>query len=378
MRIDVTRAAKARRERIEVVVVRAEPQILELLGVAVPEDARPAMLAVACAKVEPVALAARIEAEAAIEPLGDFDIRNAENEPVERMDAQRIGTSMDGRLGIHDKGRSGSAITAHDSKITGAGGSNIRGRAPGDCAEALFRCERNQVDPGTQTVIVTGASGNLGRAVVDAFDVGGANLVLVGRHREALAGRFGQASERRLVVAADLVLQADARAVCDAAMTRFGRIDVLCNVAGGFRMGEPVHETSDATWQFLFDLNAKSVLNMARAVVPRMLQAKRGCIVNVAAHAALRAMANAGAYAASKSVVMRLTEAMSAELREHGINVNCVLPTIIDTPENRRAMPHADFARWVAPDDLARIIVFLASPAARAIHGAAIPVTGLG
>ena len=229
----------------------------------------------------------------------------------------------------------------------------------------------------TRTVIVTGATGNLGRAVVEAFDASGANLVLVGGHREALAERFGDEGERRLLVVADLVLQRDAQAVADAAARRFGRIDVLCNLAGGFRMGEPVHATSDATWQFLFDLNAKSVLNMARAVVPRMLEAGRGCIVNVAAYSALRATANAGAYAASKSVVIRLTEAMAAELREHGINVNCVLPTIIDTPENRRSMPHADPGRWVAPDDLARIIVFLASPDARAIHGAAIPVTGL-
>src|SRR6185437_10984476 len=150
------------------------------------------------------------------------------------------------------------------------------------------------------------------------------------------------------------------------------------NIAGGFRMGEPVHETSDETWQFLFDLNAKSVLDMARAVVPKMLERRRGCIVNVAAHAALKASANMGAYVASKSVVIRLTEAMSAELRAHGINVNCVLPTTLDTPQNRQAMPSVDPARWVAPADLASIIAFLASPAARALHGAAIPVSGLG
>jgi len=159
-------------------------------------------------------------------------------------------------------------------------------------------------------------------------------------------------------------------------MARFGRIDVLCNLAGGFRMAA-VHETTDEAWQSLFDLNVKTVLNMARSVVPRMLAAGRGFVVNVAAYAALHASASMGPYAASKSAVIRLTEAMSAELREHGINVNCVLPTIIDTPENRRAMPKTDPGRWVDPDDLARIIAFLASPAARAIHGAAIPVTGL-
>jgi NAD(P)-dependent dehydrogenase (short-subunit alcohol dehydrogenase family) len=232
------------------------------------------------------------------------------------------------------------------------------------------------VESGGETVVVTGASGNLGRAVAEAFLRRGARLVLVARHREVLAERFGDEDPQRLFVAADLTAQAGADAVAQAAMARFGRIDVLCNLAGGFRMAA-VHETSDEAWQSLFDLNVKTVLNMARAVVPRMLAAGHGFIVNVAAYAALHASADMGAYAASKSAVVRLTEAMSAELREHGINVNCVLPTIIDTPENRRAMPKADHGRWVDPSDLASIIAFLASSAARAIHGAAIPVTGL-
>ena len=229
----------------------------------------------------------------------------------------------------------------------------------------------------TRTAIVTGAAGNLGRAVADAFEADGASVVLVGRTLESLRGRLGAETDRRLFLAADLRVQADADAVAKRAIDRFGRIDALCNIAGGFRMGEPVHETSDDTWQWLFDRNARSVLTMARAVVPRMLAQGAGAIVNVGAFAAQRGTANMGAYCASKSVVIRITESMAAELRERSINVNCVLPTILDTPENRRAMPDADPARWVAPADLARIMVFLASPAARAIHGAAIPVTGL-
>ncbi|MEO9137056.1 MAG: SDR family NAD(P)-dependent oxidoreductase [Casimicrobiaceae bacterium] len=228
-----------------------------------------------------------------------------------------------------------------------------------------------------QTVVVTGAAGNLGRAVVNQFADSGANLVLVGLRKERLTERFGRENDRQLFVAADLGEQGPATAVAEAAVARFGHIDVLCNLAGGFRMGEPVHETSDETWQFLFDLNAHSVLHMVRAVVPRMLARGGGKIVNVGAYAARKGVANMGAYCASKAVVIRLTESMAAELRERNINVNCVLPTVIDTPENRRSMPDADPSRWVAPDDLARIIVFLASPAARAIHGAAIPVTGL-
>jgi len=138
-----------------------------------------------------------------------------------------------------------------------------------------------------------------------------------------------------------------------------------------------VHETSDKDWDFLFNLNARTVLNMAKAVVPGMIKGGGGKIVNVGAYAAQKGAARMGAYIASKSAVIRLTETMAAELREQNINVNCVLPTIIDTPENRAAMPDADPRRWVAPQDLAAVVLFLASDAARAIHGAALPVTGL-
>jgi NAD(P)-dependent dehydrogenase (short-subunit alcohol dehydrogenase family) len=230
---------------------------------------------------------------------------------------------------------------------------------------------------GGRTVMVTGAAGNLGRAVAGAFADLGANLALVNLHRERLEQTFGGETERRLFLPANLLEQASVDAAVSNALARFKRIDVLCNLAGGFRMGEPVHETSDETWNFLFDVNARTVLNTARAVVPRMLASGGGKIVNVAAHAAQKGAAAMGAYAASKSAVIRLTESMAAELREKNINVNCVLPTIIDTPENRAAMPAADPRRWIAPQDLASIILFLASDASRALHGAAIPVTAL-
>jgi NAD(P)-dependent dehydrogenase (short-subunit alcohol dehydrogenase family) len=227
------------------------------------------------------------------------------------------------------------------------------------------------------TVIVTGAAGNLGRAVAKAFGREGANLVLADLDRGTLAQRSGDDDERQLLVAADLRDRDAANAVADAAMQRFRRIDVLCNIAGGFRMGAAVHETSGDTWDFLLDLNARTVLNMAAAVVPRMIAGGGGKVVNVGAYAAQKGVAGMGAYCAAKAAVIRLTEAMAAELREKNVNVNCVLPTIIDTPENRRAMPGADASRWVAPDDLANVVLFLASQRAKAIHGAAVPVSGL-
>ena len=228
-----------------------------------------------------------------------------------------------------------------------------------------------------RTIVITGAAGNLGRAVADAFAGRGANLVLVDLKNEALQRVFGAGDSRRLLAAVNLLDQAQLDAMAMQAVERFGRIDVLANLAGGFRMGEPVHATSDTTWKFLLDINAGTLLHAVRAVVPRMLAQGGGRIVNVGAYAAQKGAARMGAYIAAKSAVIRLTETLAAELRDKKINVNCVLPTIIDTPENRAAMPDADPGRWVAPADLASVIVFLASDAARAIHGAALPVTGL-
>lgn len=228
-----------------------------------------------------------------------------------------------------------------------------------------------------RTVVITGAAGNLGRAVAQAFADRGANLALVDVRREPLISAYAEETATRMFAPTDLLDQQAVNAMAAAVTGRFGGIDVLCNIAGGFRMGEAVHETGDDTWNFLFDLNARTMLHAVRAVVPGMVRAGRGRIVSVGAFAAQKGAAQMGAYVASKSAVIRLTETMAAELRDKGINVNCVLPTIIDTPQNRQAMPDADPSRWVSPQDLAATIVFLASDGARAIHGAAIPLTGL-
>ncbi|HTT09609.1 MAG TPA: SDR family oxidoreductase [Burkholderiaceae bacterium] len=234
------------------------------------------------------------------------------------------------------------------------------------------------MDFADRVVLITGAGGNLGRAVAAAFAARGARLVLFDRRRDHLEKVFGAEDDRRVFAPLDLLDAAQVNAAVDRSAGRFGRIDALANLAGGFRMGTPVHATPDADWNFMLDLNARTLLNMVRAVVPRMLEGGRGGrIVNVGAFAALKGAARMGAYVAAKSVVIRLTESMAAELREKGINVNCVLPTIIDTPENRAAMPDADPARWVAPQDLANVVAFLCSDAARAVHGAALPVSGL-
>ena len=230
---------------------------------------------------------------------------------------------------------------------------------------------------GTRQVLITGAAGNLGRAVAQVFLLQDAALILVDRQHDALVQAFGAANPSQRLIALDLLdRESVVRAVADT-LVHVHKIDVLCHLAGGFHMGEAVHETSEAQWSGLLDLNVRTLLNIAAAVVPHMLARGAGRIVNVGAHSARQGLANMGAYTAAKASVIRLTEAMSAELRERGINVNCVLPTVLDTPQNRAAMPDAEPARWVRPEDLAQVIAFLASDAARAVHGVALPVTGL-
>ena len=224
-------------------------------------------------------------------------------------------------------------------------------------------------------VLVTGAAGALGRAVVAHFAARGASLALLDREAGALAALAETAAES-LPLATDLLDAAAVARAVEAAVARFGGVAAAVNLAGGFTMGEPVHATAAATWQQMLDLNVRTMLNVAAAVVPVMQRARHGAIVNVGAASAQRGAANMGAYIAAKSTVMRLTESMSAELRDDGIRVNAVLPSIIDTPANRASMPEADFTRWVAPEALAAVIGFLASDDARAIHGANIPVTG--
>ncbi|MEW6644750.1 MAG: SDR family NAD(P)-dependent oxidoreductase [Pseudomonadota bacterium] len=227
-------------------------------------------------------------------------------------------------------------------------------------------------------VMITGAAGNLGRAVASAFKEHGARLILVGSSLSHLRTTFSNAPAGWQLVEADLTDRETAAQRLRDAIATAGRLDALCTLAGGFRMGEAVHETSAETWNQMMDVNVKTLLTAVQAAVPAMLAQGRGRIVTVGAASARQGLAAMGAYTAAKSAVMRLTEAMAAELGPKGINVNAVLPGVIDTPQNRAAMPDADPAAWVKPADLAAVIRFLASDAAAAVNGALIPVTGRG
>jgi len=215
-----------------------------------------------------------------------------------------------------------------------------------------------------KTVVVTGANGTLGKAVCAAAQEAGAHVL-------RLDLQF--ASEADGEYAVDLTDLAATRACFDA----IGSFDALFNLAGGFAMGTSTADESDEQWDLMFKLNVTTLRNAIKAAVPHLLAGGGGAIVNVGAYGAREGQALMSAYVASKSVVMRLTESLANELRGQGVNVNAVLPTVIDTPPNRSAMPDADPSEWVAPADLANVICFLASDAARAVHGALVPVRGL-
>lgn len=231
-----------------------------------------------------------------------------------------------------------------------------------------------------QVVMITGASGNLGNATGRAFLEAGAKLALVDRHEEQLLKTFPELINEPdcfMSGCADLTLQKEVDQVVTAAIGYFNQIDILVNTVGGYRAGTPIHETSTDTWDFMINLNARTAFITTHCLVPHMLHQGYGKIIHLAARPGLKGVANASAYSASKSAVIRLVESASAEVKKQGININCILPGTIDTPQNREAMPYAEFSRWVTPKSIADVIMFLASDAGRDIHGAAIPVYGL-
>jgi NAD(P)-dependent dehydrogenase (short-subunit alcohol dehydrogenase family) len=232
-----------------------------------------------------------------------------------------------------------------------------------------------------QVVIITGAVGNLGAATARAFQQLGARTVLVDRSTERLRAAYPAlmtSPDHLLAGEVDLSDAGSIAQMVEEAVRKFGRIDALVNTVGGYRGGKPAHEEDVATWDFLFNVNVRTTLLCCRAIIPRMLAGRGGRIINVASRDGLMGRAGYSAYSASKSAVLRLTESLAQELKASNINVNCIMPGTIDTPQNRKASPDADFSKWVEPEAIADVILFLASDAARAINGAAVPVYGKG
>jgi len=230
-----------------------------------------------------------------------------------------------------------------------------------------------------KVIIITGAAGNLGRAVAARVQAQGARMVLVEQSDEHLKTAFAElvnSTQHWLAGGVDMTSPDAVSAMAAEAHKRFGRIDGLVNTVGGFRGGKPVHEADLAEWDFMYDINVRTALHACRAVIPYMLKAQSGRIINVASRNAFQGSPHYAAYSAAKTAVLRLTESLAGELKTRGINVNCIVPGTIDTPQNRADMPKADFSTWVPPEDLAHVVTFLLSDEACSVTGAAVPVYG--
>jgi NAD(P)-dependent dehydrogenase (short-subunit alcohol dehydrogenase family) len=225
-----------------------------------------------------------------------------------------------------------------------------------------------------KVIVVTGGFGVLGSTLGQQLLERGARIALLDRAERPSTGLADSASLLSLG-GVDLSAVESAQSALQQVAEHFGRIEGLVNVAGGFAW-ETLEEGSLATWDRLYQMNLRTAVVASQAVLPHLSSLAGGRIVNIGAQASLKAGMGMGAYAASKAGVARLTEALAEELKDRHITVNAVLPSIIDTPTNRKDMPDADFSRWVSPAQLAAVIAFLLSDAADAVTGACLPVSG--
>ena len=230
-----------------------------------------------------------------------------------------------------------------------------------------------------KVILVSGAAGNLGQAVATAFLKAHGSVAALDHRTGRLPGLFDRIdSEGSLHIfeGVDLMDRQDTINLSERIRDQVGMVDVIINTVGGFTYGDPVHELQFETLQKMIDLNLKTFLNICAGFVPHLVEKGGGKVITIGARASLSGGARAGAYAAAKGGLLRLTESMAAELKGDNIQVNCVLPSIIDTPQNRQDMPKADFSKWVTPEKLAEIILFLASAHADDITGVGLPVFG--
>ena len=230
-----------------------------------------------------------------------------------------------------------------------------------------------------RVAVITGGTGALGRAVARLFVAEGARVAVPYRNDEDAQALRAELGDRADALLAERVDATDGGALTrfiDGAVAVFGHLDALVNVIGGFGGGRPLHETEEAAWDHMLDLNLRTVYIACHAAVPHLLRSGRGAIVNVSSRAAVVPAPNVAAYAVSKAGVVTLTSVLALELKGHGITVNAVLPGLIDTPANRVGAEPEAITRWTKPDEIARVIRWLCSDEAAIISGAAIPVYG--
>jgi NAD(P)-dependent dehydrogenase (short-subunit alcohol dehydrogenase family) len=228
-----------------------------------------------------------------------------------------------------------------------------------------------------KVVLITGGTGALGRAVAQAFGTSNATTVvtyIIDEEMEDVKTKIKTIAE---LVKADITKEDQAKKLVSRVIETYDRIDVLVNVVGGYLGGKSVAELDETDWDKMMNMNLKSAFLISKHVIPLMVSAKHGKIVHISSRTGLKSDGYDSSYSASKSGLIRLVESISEEVKEHGINVNCILPSTIDTEANRKAMPNSDFSKWVKTEDLTNVVLFLCSDGARAINGAVIPAYGL-
>lgn len=226
-------------------------------------------------------------------------------------------------------------------------------------------------------VLVTGGTGALGRAITAAFIASDAKVVssyVIDREIEQLKKESKAVVE---LIKTDVTKEEEVEKLVLSVISKYGRIDVLVNVVGGYLGGKSVSELDEKEWDLMMTMNLKSAFLISKHVIPQMVSSKYGKIMHVSSRTGLKSSGYDSAYAASKSGLIRLVESLSEEVKDSNINVNCIMPSTIDTEANRRAMPTADHSKWVKPQDLANVVLFLCSDEANAITGAAIPTYGV-
>jgi len=230
-----------------------------------------------------------------------------------------------------------------------------------------------------KVALIAGGTGGLGRAVSLAFLNEGAKVIVTYRKESEFADLRSAAADKASALeghSVDITDEAAVSELVSGVVSHHGALDAVVNTIGGYAGGIKLWELEPKLLDTMMSLNLRSGFTLARAVLPAMLKQKRGSIVNVAAKAAVDHGAGAAAYAASKAAAVALMDSLAADAKGTGVRVNSILPSIIDTMPNRKAMPNADFATWPKPEEIAEVILFLSSDAAKTIHGAAIPVYG--
>jgi NAD(P)-dependent dehydrogenase (short-subunit alcohol dehydrogenase family) len=238
--------------------------------------------------------------------------------------------------------------------------------------------DKHVYDFTNKVVLVTGGTGALGSAITKSFTACRANVISTYLLEKKIDQLELQGKSKIQLIKTDVSNEEDVRKLCSIILRDYGQINILVNVVGGYIGGKSIAELDERDWNLMMNINLKSAFLISKHVIPTMVSARSGKIVHISSMTGLKAAGHDSAYAASKAGLIRFVDSLAEEVKEFNVNVNCIMPSIIDTKANRAAMPTADFGKWVNPQDLANVILFLCSDDAKVITGAAIPTYGLG